>query len=345
MNRMKVSIVIPVYNVEKYLRLCLDSVLAQKFINYEVILVDDGSTDSSPAICDEYVKKDGRFNVIHQKNGGVSQARNIGVKHAVGDYVFFLDSDDSIHPLMLMKLSEIAEKYKAALIQADVENVSADFSDYKKEIESDFTVYQFDAIDAFYNIDRDNKNVAQDIRLITSVVWAKLYRRDLVEKITFPVEMKLHEDQMLAHRFVFEGGGVVFCRAPLYFYRSRPGSLIKEGWSVKRLVIFDCYNDRIEWAKKIQGDEKRVKDLVYYIYIRYLVCMFKNYWMITRNLSGAEKKQYKIQVMERFRKELKNRDFPLKLKDRMMFYCFGIVPDFFTGCYQLAQNFKSLIKR
>ncbi|MDE7282065.1 MAG: glycosyltransferase, partial [Lachnospiraceae bacterium] len=266
---MKVSIVIPVYNVEKYLRLCLDSVLAQKFINFEAILVDDGSTDSSPAICDEYVKKDGRFKVIHQKNGGLSHARNIGIKHAVGDYVFFLDSDDCIHPLLLKKLTEIAEKYHAALVQTDIESVAEDFSDYEKEIDSDFTVYPFDTIDAFYNIDRDNKNITQDIRLITLVVWTKLYRRDLVEKIAFPEEIKLHEDQMVAHRFVVEGGGIVFCKAPLYFYRSRQGSLITEGWTVKRLVIFDCYKDRVEWAKKIQGDEKRVRDLVYYIYIRY----------------------------------------------------------------------------
>lgn len=342
---MRVSIVVPVYNVEKYLRICLDSVRAQEFTDFEVILVDDGSKDSSPEICDEYTQKDKRFKVIHQKNGGLSRARNVGVRAATGDYVYFLDSDDCIHPLLLLKLTELAEKYHAVLVQTDIEQVAEDFTDYKKRMDSEFQVYSFDTIDAFYNIDRDNKRIAEDIRLVTLVAWSKLYRKDLVERVTFPEEIKLHEDQMAVHRFVVEAGGIVFCRAPLYFYRSRKGSLITEGWTVKRLVIFDCYKDRVEWAKKIQGDEKRVRDLVYYIYIRYLVCMFKNYWMITRNLSGAEKKQYKKQVIERFRKELKNRDFPLKLKDMLMFYCFGIVPDFFTGCYQLAQNLKSLIKR
>lgn len=86
---MKVSIVVPVYNVEKYLRLCLDSVRAQKFTNFEVVLVDDGSKDGSSAICDEYAEKDKRFKVIHQKNGGVSHARNVGVKMATGDYIYF----------------------------------------------------------------------------------------------------------------------------------------------------------------------------------------------------------------------------------------------------------------
>ncbi len=342
---MKVSIVIPVYNVEKYLRLCLDSVRAQQFTDFEAILVDDGSGDGSPAICDEYVKKDSRFRVIHKENGGLSNARNTGVKEACGDYVFFMDSDDCIHPLLLLKLTELAEQYHAALVQTDIEQVPENFSEYEKEIESDFTVYQFDTMEAFYNIDKDNQKLAKDIRLITLVAWSKLYRRDLVEKIAFPEEIKLHEDQMVAHRFVVEAGGMVFCRAPLYFYRNRKGSLITEGWTVKRLTIFDCYKDRVEWAKKVQGDKKKVEDLVYYIYIRYLVCMFKNYWMITRKLSGEEKKQYQMQVMERFRKELKNRNFSLKPKDWVMFHCFAATPRLFTGFYQLAQNLKAKVKR
>lgn len=342
---MKVSIVIPVYNVEKYLRICLDSVKAQEFTDFEVILVDDGSKDGSPAICDEYTRKDKRFKVIHQKNGGLSHARNEGVRAASGDYVYFLDSDDCMHPLLLQKLTELAIKYHAALVQTDIEQVAEDFTDYKKKIDSEFQVYFFDTIDAFYNIDKDNKNITQDIRLITLVAWSKLYRRDLVEKITFPEEIKLHEDQMSVHRFVVEAGGIVFCRAPMYFYRSRQGSLITEGWTVKRLVIFDCYKDRVEWAKKIQGDKKRVEDLVYYIYIRYLICMFKNYWMISKKLSGAEKRQYKKQVINRFRKELKDRDFSLKFKDFLTFHCFGAVPDLFTGCYQIAHNLKALIKK
>jgi len=342
---MKVSIVIPVYNVEKYLRNCLDSVRAQKFTDFEVILVDDGSKDASPEICDEYAKKDGRFRVIHKTNEGVSHARNTGIKEAAGDYVYFLDSDDCMHPLLLWTVVGLAEKYQAPLVQIDVEKVNEDFSDYEKEVESDFKIYNFDTVDAFYNLDKDDQNVAEDIRLVTLVVWSKLYRRDLIEKVAFPEAFKLHEDQMVVHHYIAEAGGFLFCRAPLYFYRSRPGSLMTEGWTVKRLVIFDCYKNRVEWAKKITGDKKRVEDLIYYIYVRYLVCMFKNYWMITKNLSGVEKGQYKKQVIKRFRKELKNRDFSLKVKDFLMFYCFGAVPDFFTGCYEMAQNLKSSIKK
>lgn len=342
---MKVSIVIPVYNVEKYLEMCLESVLAQVFTNFEVILVDDGSTDMSPQICDEYVQKDSRFQVIHQKNGGLSNARNTGVKVATGDYVFFLDSDDCIHPLLLQTMTQIAEEHKAGLVQIDMEQVPEEFNDYAKVIEADYQVFSFDTIDAFYNIDKDNKGIAEDIRLITIVVWSKLYRRDLVQKIMFPEDIKLHEDQMVIHRFVVEAGGIVFCKAPMYFYRKRSQSLITEGWTVKRLTILDCYKDRVKWAKSIQDDTERVQNLVYFIYVRYLVCMFKNYWMTTRKLQGDEQKQYKTMIIKRFREELKQGGIKLKPKDWLVYHIFGAFPDLFVGCYQMKYKVAELIRR
>ncbi|HEM5303194.1 TPA: glycosyltransferase family 2 protein, partial [Streptococcus suis] len=96
MSKILLSVIIPVYQVEKYLKRCIDSVLAQKFIDYEIILVDDGSTDSSPAICDAYSAEYPHISVIHKENGGLSDARNVGIKHAAGEYIFFLDSDDWI---------------------------------------------------------------------------------------------------------------------------------------------------------------------------------------------------------------------------------------------------------
>ena len=342
---MMVSVVIPVYNVEKYLVNCLDSVMDQKYKDFEVILVDDGSTDRSPLICDDYVRRDSRFQVIHQKNGGLSHARNVGAKAAKGDYIFFLDSDDCIHPLLLYKMTELARTHKAAMVQIDIEQVPEDFRNYKKDVDEKFEVYVFDTIEAFYNIDKDNQSIAKDIRLVTLVAWSKLYRRDLLERISFPEDIKLHEDQMVAHRFIVEAGGMVFCRAPLYFYRNRQGSLITEGWTVKRLTIFECYKDRVEWAKKVNGNEEEVRELVYYIFIRYLVCMFKNYWMASRKLLGKEKKRYQKQIVERFREELKGRPFSLKLKDWLIYNSFAVVPGLFVGCYQAVYSLKQLIKR
>lgn len=338
----KISIVIPVYNVEKYLDLCLQSVLAQEYENYEVILVDDGSTDQSPQMCDNYAEQDARIRVVHQSNGGLSCARNTGVKHATGDYVFFLDSDDCIHPQLLSRVGKLAEEYKAPLIQIDIESVPHDFQDYQKEIEKDYPVYQFDTIDAFYNLDRDDQKIAKDIRLITTVAWTKLYRKDLVDQILFPEDIKLHEDQMVAHRFIVEAGGILFYKAPLYYYRNRPNSLITEGWTPKRLTILDCYKDRVEWTKKISGENGRVQELSYYIFIRYLVSMFRNYWMATMKLRGEERKQIQKMIIQRFRQELKNSGQKLKFKDWMVFHFFRWIPTLFVYIYQMVQNFKKV---
>ncbi|GMO37902.1 MAG: hypothetical protein Ta2B_17610 [Termitinemataceae bacterium] len=108
-----ISVIIPVYNVEHYLRRCLDSVLAQTFTDFECILIDDGSPDKSPAICDEYAKKDSRFVVIHQANAGVSAARNAGLDIAQGEWITFVDSDDWIEPDMLRVLYQNAVKHQS----------------------------------------------------------------------------------------------------------------------------------------------------------------------------------------------------------------------------------------
>ena len=104
---MTFSIIIPVYNVEKYLNECVDSVLNQKNVDYEIILVDDGSTDNSGQICDEYVKNHSNISVIHKQNGGASDARNIGIEEAEGDYILFIDSDDKIEKNSLSKINEV----------------------------------------------------------------------------------------------------------------------------------------------------------------------------------------------------------------------------------------------
>lgn len=115
---MKFSVIVPVYNVEKYLHKCVDSILDQNFKDFELILVDDGSTDNSPQICDEYEKKDDRVKVIHKENGGASSARNVGITEAKGDYLLFIDSDDYWHTnLTLDKILKLIDKYQADIVQ------------------------------------------------------------------------------------------------------------------------------------------------------------------------------------------------------------------------------------
>lgn len=323
----KVSIVIPVYNVESYLDICVESVLDQTYQNIEIILVDDGSTDNSPAICDKYQMLDNRVKVVHQKNGGLSNARNTGVKNSTGEFLFFVDSDDCINPVTIERLVEIAVKYDAKLVQCDIEEVMNEFQEYNKPVMNEYEVLQFDTKQAFYNVDKDDMSIADDIRLITIVVWTKLYKRELFEKIQFPEHIRLHEDQMVAHQFIVEAEGIVFCKIPLYYYRKRPNSLITEGWTPKRLSIFECYQDRVEWAKKVDDG------LTSYIFERYLTCMFKNYLMTTKSLTGSEKEIYCQKIIERFRGEFKKGKSQLRLKDRMIFSIFNLAPNAFVRVY------------
>lgn len=130
-NSVKVSVVIPVYNVEKYLCECVDSVLKQTYSSYEIILVDDGSTDSSGSFCDSYLIKDSRIRVLHKANGGLSSARNAGLEIAVGKYVYFLDSDDYISDQTLEKLVEVAEKDSADLVFFDAVSFADAEDNYK----------------------------------------------------------------------------------------------------------------------------------------------------------------------------------------------------------------------
>ena len=108
MDKKLISVIIPVYNVEKYLRRCVESVLNQTYVNLEIILVDDGSLDKSKSICDEFAQKYERVKVIHKKNGGLSSARNAGIELATGEYIGFVDSDDDVDPCMYEKMCEVA---------------------------------------------------------------------------------------------------------------------------------------------------------------------------------------------------------------------------------------------
>ena len=118
---MKISVIVPVYNTEKYLPRCIDSILAQTFTDFELLLIDDGSTDNSGRICGEYALKDKRIKVVHKENGGVSRARNLGIDNAQGEYLSFIDSDDYIRPTMYSELIAIADKYNVDLVSSDIE--------------------------------------------------------------------------------------------------------------------------------------------------------------------------------------------------------------------------------
>lgn len=249
MREMFVSIIVPVYNVEQYLKECIESILAQAWKNFEVILVDDGSTDSSGKICDEYSQKKEFISVIHKKNGGLSSARNAGIDVAQGDYLAFIDSDDVVHPRYLSELVAIVKKEKADLAACNFCVGSLcrwkNFSEVKYDI-------------------RCNEDVLKkmnDNDVVVTVAWNKLYHAKFFREygLRYPVG-KIHEDMFLTPQILYYTKKMVITNEQLYFYRQRENSIMNSSFSIKQLDALDAIEFRIElfqhWNKQyLQASE------------------------------------------------------------------------------------------
>ena len=249
MREMFVSIIVPVYNVEQYLKECIESILAQTWKNFEVILVDDGSTDSSGKICDEYSQKKEFISVIHKKNGGLSSARNAGIDVAQGDYLAFIDSDDVVHPRYLSELVAIVKREKADLAACNFCVGSLcrwkNFSEVKYDI-------------------RCNEDVLKkmnDNDVVVTVAWNKLYHAKFFREygLRYPVG-KIHEDMFLTPQILYYTKKMVITNEQLYFYRQRENSIMNSSFSIKQLDALDAIEFRIElfqhWNKQyLQASE------------------------------------------------------------------------------------------
>ena len=210
-----ISVIVPVYKVEKYLRKCVDSILCQTYPQFELILVDDGSPDGCGTICDEYAAQDSRVRVIPQPNGGLSSARNVGIDAAKGDYLYFVDSDDWLEPEALMVLIEAVHKYDVPIscignydVNIETGEKTLGICPKKEEVisgeEMVGRIFTWDGCD--------------------SAVCDKLFRRELFRERRFPVG-KICEDIPVTYRILLEAGRIAMVDKPLYNYLRRPGSL------------------------------------------------------------------------------------------------------------------------
>lgn len=210
----KISIIIPIYNVEKYLPACVESILQQTYKNLEVILVDDGSPDRCPAICDELAQKDDRIRVIHQKNKGLSGARNTGIDNAQGDYLIFVDSDDTVEQTLVEELYTYAEKWNCAIVACGRNYIFEDGQIVCKIAHDESKVYGFE----------EAMQEMNSFRLFDMSAWAKIYRKELFEDIRFP-EGKLSEDYYIMYKLFDKAKTIGYVAKPLYNYLQRQSSI------------------------------------------------------------------------------------------------------------------------
>ena len=209
-----ISVIIPVYNMEKYLKRCLDSVLKQTYSNLEIIVVDDGSIDNSGKICDEYSKKDNRIKVIHKENGGISDVRNVGIENATGDYIGFVDSDDYIAEDMFETLYNLSEENSA-----DISIVSF-YEMYNGKligVRDDKSLTEMNKEEALKELLIDTN--------IQSYMWNKLLKRELFENLKFPLG-KNFEDIATVLLIFERANKVVLLQDPKYYYLRRDDSIV-----------------------------------------------------------------------------------------------------------------------
>lgn len=233
----QVSFIVPVYKVEPYIHRCIDSILNQTFTDFELILVDDGSPDNCGAICDEYAVMDNRIHVIHQKNGGLSAARNAGIdwvfSHSDSEWLTFVDSDDWIHPGMLERLWEMNRTFGTAVSSCSFVETTGETPVLSGSYESRI----WNAKDFYMH-----RNVH------AVIACGKLYHRDCFREIRYPVG-KLHEDEFITYQILFLQDKVAVTDMPLYYYFQNQSGITKSSWSSKRLDAWEAIEQQMQFFK------------------------------------------------------------------------------------------------
>ena len=291
----KISVIIPIYNVEKYLGECLDSVLAQSFKDFEVICVDDGSTDKSTKILEEYQKKDNRIKILQQQRGGAGAARNLGLSHAQGKYVQFLDSDDYFEPNLLEEMYTRAEKYDADLVVCSSKKVD-DEGNIIESKSPNFPIY-VDKIPMEKVFNRLSYN-EEIFNLLTPVVWNKLFLKDFLidNDLKFP-SLFIYEDIAFNHSAIACAERIVAFDKELVNYRfNRPNSLVSTRSqhtinAVKSCIYLkdfleskDLYNElKVAYEKAlinhIRAEISYCNDCEYEIFLEEFKKLMPNDWM------------------------------------------------------------------
>ncbi len=236
-----VSAIVPVYNVKPYLPRCIESLLAQTYTALEILLINDGSTDDSGKVCDEYAAKDSRLKVIHKENGGVSSARNAGLCAATGDYIGFLDSDDYVAPTMFETL--------VAQLEATTADISVcSFSN--EETPGNFTPY-FKGEKKLYTFTHDEQiaNLLQN-KYYSCSCADKLFRCEVLDGLLFDETITHYEDLLFLYEAMKRSSKLVFSPEPLYYYCTNEGSASTGRFSDKMMTMIDVY-DRIYAEKRV----------------------------------------------------------------------------------------------
>ena len=321
-----ISVIVPVYRVEVYLERCVKSILSQTYKNLEVILVDDGSPDQCPAICDACAEKDARVKVIHQENKGLSGARNAGIDAASGEYLAFVDSDDYVSPHFIEELYQLLQDTGCAIGQCRFSYVKGD--GLVEEGDSAFCIYRGESLmEQLYG--------PEEKATCFVVAWNKLYRAELFKEtgLRYP-EGRIHEDEATTYRLFHEAKKLAFLDRALYGYYTENGGSITSVFSAKRLQWLTAHEERIAFFKK-NGYEK----LLPAAYRKLCDACITFYFRCTEQVKDAEELKKELRKrLETYRANGAAWIAALPLKTRMGYELFSMSPGLYAKMLQKMQE-------
>lgn len=313
-----VSVVVPVYNVKDYLEECFTSIKNQSYDNIEIIIVDDGSTDGSSRLCDTLALTDDRSKVIHKKNGGLSDARNAGIKSAKGKYITFIDSDDAITPSYISELVAIAENSKSTIVQCDNSRKKEKLGQGSGRIE------HLAGKDAFVHL--------MKFKTISPTAWGKLYLTSLFieNKIFFPVG-RIHEDTAILYKLVYLADKISCLEKNLYYYRLNDNSIMTSQYTEKHYDSVVKYHNELSnfiKANKITIDNK-------------IICRHEALRILSILNKFALRNTEENTTQLEFRKRYKELVYPSK----SALVTIGLIPVFTPSIFRLLSSTMPLVRR
>jgi len=255
----KISIIIPVYKAEAFLNRCLDSVLAQTFQDFEVICLNDGSTDNSWKILEKYARLDKRITIINKDNTGVSDTRNIGLQQASGDYILFMDSDDCIHPQTLEITYFLAHKHNADLVY--YRYIAKDYTEIGQYLSNMFDKNKIKSrvVDNVLEYATEKNHGGSSWKIRHGFIWAYLFKKSFIQNVKFSTNLKIGEDLVWLLKVLYKKPVVVLTKLPLYFYIPNSNSALNR--MNKLLYIQDMIAGLLETWHVFQNADKYDKKL------------------------------------------------------------------------------------
>ena len=314
----KISIIVPIYNVEKYLDECLNSIVNQSYTNLEIVLVDDGSPDNCPKMCDEWAKKDNRIIVIHKENGGLSDARNAGLNAITGDYFVFVDSDDFVHKDYIKILKDGIDKYNADICIAS--HIRFLNSVTQEEIDSNYELH--DSLQAYFRLANWHKDYV--------VAWSKMYKTNIFRDLQFK-KGKINEDEFYITEVYYKTDKIVYTPAKIYFYRENPNSITGKSFTPKNINSLESLEFRDDFFVK--------NNFTQFLRNNRMSLLFLNATLYFDAKNAGYKKEAK-ELRKNYKKWYKVDKSKFPKKDKQRFWLFRYFPWLYALLYELNRRRK-----